>query len=183
MAKKHPKIIGRQHGLHRRTAARYGRLVAGSSWNFRVWDEEWEATSTHGARLFRIRRAAVLAVVGIRSRREWMTFRNTSIAGVGLIAAVCLLPLAPAAAQAAPEAGRGPAHVMRVQQDLNNNGFKVPVNGVMGAETVAALRQYQRQHGLPASGQIDMQTFTELEGVAPPTVEQGSAQPVAPPPG
>jgi len=106
-----------------------------------------------------------------------MTYRHTSLAGLGLIAAACLLPLAAAAAQTgytAPEAGRGPAHIMRVQQDLNNSGFRVPVNGVMGAETVSALREYQRQHGLPATGQIDAQTFTELEGVAAPTVEQGN---------
>jgi len=115
-----------------------------------------------------------------------MTIRNTSMVGVGLIAAACLFSLAAAAAQTAydaPEAGRGPAHVMRVQQDLNDNGFRVPVNGVMGAETVAALRQFQQQHGLPASGQIDMQTFTQLEGVAPPTMEQGSVRLVSPPPG
>ena len=106
-----------------------------------------------------------------------MRLRTILMLDVGLIAAACLVPLAPVIAQGAgtaPEAGRGPAHVMRVQQDLNDHGFHVPVNGVMGAETVAALRRYQQQNGLPATGQIDGQTFTSLEGIAPPTVERAT---------
>ena len=113
-----------------------------------------------------------------------MTVRNTSMAGVGLIAAACLLSLAQAAAQTSPASpipGDGPAQVMRVQQDLNDNGFSLPVNGVMGPQTVAALRTYQQQHGLPPTGRIDAQTFTSLEGIAPPTEEEaGSVQPVVP---
>ncbi len=114
-----------------------------------------------------------------------MTIRYTSIAGAGLIAAACLLQLAPAAAQASPEAGRGPAHVMRVQQDLRDHGYTVPVDGVMGAQTVAALRKFQQEHGLPPTGQIDAQTFTSLEGVAPPTEERAppGVVVIAPPPG
>jgi len=122
-----------------------------------------------------------------------MTFRNTSMIGAGLIAAACLLPLAPAAAQtspASPVERDGPAQIMRVQQDLNANGFNVPVNGVMGAQTSAALRMYQQQHGLPATGQPDTRTFTSLEGIAPPTEEQVGVRvqvpgmaPGAPPPG
>ncbi len=112
-----------------------------------------------------------------------MTFRITSMAGVGLIAAACLLPLAQATAQTSSDSsdpGEGRAQIMRVQQDLNDNGFNVPVNGVMGSQTVAALRAYQQQHGLPPTGQIDGQTFTELEGIAAPTEGQGSVQLVVP---
>jgi peptidoglycan hydrolase-like protein with peptidoglycan-binding domain len=120
-----------------------------------------------------------------------MTYRHTALAGFGLIAAACLLPLAAAAAQTGPASTTerdGAAHVMRFQQDLNANGYNVPVNGIMGAETVAALRKYQQEHGLPPTGAIDVQTFTELEGVAPPTEERAGAQPGmaapgSPPPG
>ena len=114
-----------------------------------------------------------------------MTFLSTSMAGIGLIAAACLLPLAPANAQTGstvPEAGRGPAQIMRVQQDLNNHGASVPVDGVMGASTVAALRRYQQENGLPPTGQIDAQTFTSLEGVAAPDEEPaGTAEATSPP--
>jgi peptidoglycan hydrolase-like protein with peptidoglycan-binding domain len=105
---------------------------------------------------------------------------------VGLIAAACMIPLAPVIAQgigAAPdEAGRGPAHDRRVQQDLVEHGFNVPVNGVMNAQTSAALRQYQQKNGLPPTGQINEETFTSLEGLAPPGPAMMLA-PGAPPPG
>ena len=104
-----------------------------------------------------------------------MTFRNTSMIGAGLIAAACLVPLAASATSPASSTpGDGPAQIMRVQQDLNANGFNVPVNGVMGAQTSAALRMYQQQHGLPATGQPDTRTFTSLEGIAPPTEERAN---------
>lgn len=129
-----------------------------------------------------------------------MTFRTTLMAGIGLIAGTCLLPLAPAIAQTYPAppmgtqapasgyaapgtsysgqapaspndsaentAGRGPAQIMRVQQDLDADGASLAVDGVMGPGTVAALRNYQQQHGLPPTGQIDGQTFTSLESTA-----------------
>ena len=101
-----------------------------------------------------------------------MRLRSILILDIGLITAACLVPSAPVIAQrigAGPDPGEGRAQIMRVQQDLNDNGFKVPVTGVMGAQTVAALRAYQQKHGLPPTGQIDMRTFTSLEGVAPPT--------------
>jgi peptidoglycan hydrolase-like protein with peptidoglycan-binding domain len=112
-----------------------------------------------------------------------MRLRNILMLDVGLIAAACLIPLAPVIAQGA---GTGPTpseardQIMRVQQDLNDNGFSVPMNGAMGPQTVAALRKYQQEHGLPPTGRIDGQTFTSLEGIAPPTEEEGSVQLVVP---
>jgi peptidoglycan hydrolase-like protein with peptidoglycan-binding domain len=115
---------------------------------------------------------------------------------VGLIAAACLVPLAPVIAQgigAGPTPAEARAQIMRVQQDLNDHGFTVPVDGAMGANTVAALRSYQQLNGLPATGRIDGPTFTELEGIASPRggppaapviVQPSSVQavPGAPPP-
>jgi peptidoglycan hydrolase-like protein with peptidoglycan-binding domain len=113
-----------------------------------------------------------------------MTLSKHSMLGAGLIAAACLLPLTAAAAQTGPASTTerdGPAHIMRFQQDLNANGFSVPVNGVLGSETVAALRKYQRDHGLPVTGRTDVETFTSLEGVAPPTQERANITIQAPP--
>jgi peptidoglycan hydrolase-like protein with peptidoglycan-binding domain len=47
--------------------------------------------------------------------------------------------------------------VMAVQQALS-----VKDDGVWGPETQAALRKYQQQSGLPATGQLDQQTRAKL---------------------
>src|SRR5208282_89114 len=112
-----------------------------------------------------------------------MRLRSILMFDVGLIAAACLLPLAPATAQTSSDTrdpGEGRAQIMRVQQDLKDSGFNVPEDGVMGSQTVAALRAYQQQHGLPPTGRIDGQTFTSLEGIAAPTEEEGSVPLVVP---
>ena len=52
--------------------------------------------------------------------------------------------------------------VMQLQRALVANGENVRVDGVMGPETVTALRDYQQQHGLQPTGQMDAQTRTSL---------------------
>jgi peptidoglycan hydrolase-like protein with peptidoglycan-binding domain len=51
---------------------------------------------------------------------------------------------------------------MQLQRALVANGENVRVDGVMGPETVTALRDYQQQHGLQPTGQMDAQTRTSL---------------------
>jgi peptidoglycan hydrolase-like protein with peptidoglycan-binding domain len=52
--------------------------------------------------------------------------------------------------------------VMQLQRALVANGENVRVDGMMGPETVTALRDYQQQHGLQPTGQMDAQTRTSL---------------------
>ena len=101
-----------------------------------------------------------------------------------LAAAVCLA-LAPAAfaqqtsgSSSTPAADSGATssmgssatpssdEVRQVQQHLKDKGAEVgAVDGVMGPKTRAALKSFQQQQGLTASGEIDSSTLTAL-GVA-----------------
>ena len=59
--------------------------------------------------------------------------------------------------------------VKEVQQSLRDKGYTPgPVDGVMGSRTRAALRQYQRDQNLPATGWLDSETAQRF-GVAPGT--------------
>ena len=80
---------------------------------------------------------------------------------------VLVLTAIPGAAQT------GTADLERVQKTLKEMGHDPgPIDGVMGSQTSAALRAYQKQHGLDATGQLDAATQARLG--APP---QPSAQP------
>ena len=52
--------------------------------------------------------------------------------------------------------------VAQLQRALDANGANVRVDGVMGPDTQAALRNYQQLHGLQPTGQLDAQTRTSL---------------------
>ena len=55
------------------------------------------------------------------------------------------------------------AQVSQIQQALNEQGFNVgTVDGQMGPRTKAALKQFQQQKGLQASGKLDQQTLAAL---------------------
>jgi peptidoglycan hydrolase-like protein with peptidoglycan-binding domain len=61
-----------------------------------------------------------------------------------------------ASAQAAPE-------VERMQKALKEQGHDPgPVDGVMGAQTSAALKAYQKKQGLRVTGQLDAETAAKL---------------------
>ncbi len=53
--------------------------------------------------------------------------------------------------------------VASVQQALNGNGAKLTVDGKWGPKTEAALKQFQQQHGLKATGHLDHATQTQLK--------------------
>jgi peptidoglycan hydrolase-like protein with peptidoglycan-binding domain len=66
------------------------------------------------------------------------------------------------ATQISAQAG-DPAHVERAQKALKQAGHDPgPVDGVMGAQTSAALRAYQKAHGLSATGRLDDATLAKL---------------------
>ncbi len=57
--------------------------------------------------------------------------------------------------------------VVWAQEHLAGDGALVPVTGFFGKQTYAAVRSFQRSHGLPADGAIDTTTWESLLGVEP----------------
>ena len=55
------------------------------------------------------------------------------------------------------------ASVMKLQQELGQlNYYEGPVDGVMGPQTIAAIKDLQRQAGLPQTGQMNAATQAAL---------------------
>jgi peptidoglycan hydrolase-like protein with peptidoglycan-binding domain len=53
--------------------------------------------------------------------------------------------------------------VRQVQQALDKNGFRVgPVDGRWGPKTSDALKHFQQSKNIPANGQLDQQTLSDL---------------------
>jgi len=52
--------------------------------------------------------------------------------------------------------------VKAVQTALNNDGYKVAVDGKMGKQTHDALMKFQKANGLPATGKADAATLKKL---------------------
>ena len=64
--------------------------------------------------------------------------------------------------------------VAAAQQRLKDRGYYAgPVDGAMGPRTTAALRAYQRDHGLSVTGRLDSQTASAL--VSEPSMTAASA--------
>jgi peptidoglycan hydrolase-like protein with peptidoglycan-binding domain len=52
--------------------------------------------------------------------------------------------------------------LMAVQEALNAKGFKVKVDGKRGKETVSAIKKFQEQNGMKATGRADKATMEKL---------------------
>ncbi len=64
-------------------------------------------------------------------------------------------------AQTSPDPYTG--FISQVQEKLRELGFDAgPVNGDFGGKTQAALAQFQLSRTIPASGQLDKETLSEL---------------------
>ncbi len=75
-----------------------------------------------------------------------------------LMLGVCLVPRASAL-------DRG--DIKKVQETLHDKGFyNGPIDGIMGGQTRAAIRQYQNSEDMPATGHLDGKTADKL-GVGP----------------
>jgi peptidoglycan hydrolase-like protein with peptidoglycan-binding domain len=60
--------------------------------------------------------------------------------------------------------------IKKVQETLRDKGFYTgPVDGIMGHQTRAAIRQYQQSENLPVTGHLDGDTAGKL-GVGPESV-------------
>lgn len=55
-----------------------------------------------------------------------------------------------------------PETIRQVQQQLSQKGHDVSADGMMGPKTQAALKKFQKQEGLQATGKLDQQTLTAL---------------------
>jgi peptidoglycan hydrolase-like protein with peptidoglycan-binding domain len=84
---------------------------------------------------------------------------------------------------AAPSASElTPDTTQQVQQKLQQQGlYSGRVDGVWGPATEAAVRSYQQQHNLNATGKLDPDTIAALDMATNPNAGQntGSAQPPA----
>ncbi|GAB4533105.1 MAG: hypothetical protein Tsb0014_18140 [Pleurocapsa sp.] len=58
--------------------------------------------------------------------------------------------------------GSNGADVERLQQDLSNLGFEVPVNGNFDGDTEAAVKKFQEQYKLTIDGVVGAQTGQQL---------------------
>jgi peptidoglycan hydrolase-like protein with peptidoglycan-binding domain len=73
----------------------------------------------------------------------------------------------------------GAGTVRKIQQTLNNRGFKAgPVDGVMGADAQAALRDFQKSENLEPTGMLNQQTLAALGMPAEPTVSVVLREPI-----
>jgi peptidoglycan DL-endopeptidase CwlO len=54
------------------------------------------------------------------------------------------------------------AHVEKVQQSLNSNGAALTVDGKWGPKTTAAVKDFQKAHGLKPTGRLDKSTRAQL---------------------
>ena len=60
--------------------------------------------------------------------------------------------------------------IKKVQETLRDKGYyTAPVDGIMGPQTRAAIRQYQQSENLPVTGHLDGGTAGKL-GVGPESV-------------
>ncbi len=62
----------------------------------------------------------------------------------------------------ASKAGMSPDKVKQIQSALDQKGQHVSVDGHWGKQTAAALRKFQKQNGLKATGNADQQTMQKL---------------------
>ena len=67
-----------------------------------------------------------------------------------------------AAPKAAKKAAVSKAWVKQLQEALNKSGQKVKVDGVLGKETRAALKAYQKANNLKVTGRADKATQEKL---------------------
>ena len=78
------------------------------------------------------------------------------------------LPVTEPAAAAASEFDRGVETVLETQIELHRRGFSCgSVDGVMGPQTAAALRAFQRLNGFNETGTLNLETKSVLRLTAP----------------
>ena len=93
---------------------------------------------------------------------------STVLAAV-LLSARFLLAAGPTAAGGPAEGPAGDPAVLLAQRRLAVLGYGLsPPDGILGGATGRALREFQRDRGLPATGRLDRDTLEELGVDEPP---------------
>lgn len=88
----------------------------------------------------------------------------------GLALGLLCLSLAPMVSAADKPAALQQQDIKNVQQSLSDKGFyHGRVDGVIGSQTRAGIREYQKSESLPVTGRLDKETAGKL-GVAPESV-------------
>jgi peptidoglycan hydrolase-like protein with peptidoglycan-binding domain len=71
-------------------------------------------------------------------------------------------PTTPSASAGAQAQAQDSQTVRQVQQQLKDQGHDIAVDGQMGPQTQAALKEFQKKQGLEASGELDAGTMSAL---------------------
>ena len=100
--------------------------------------------------------------------RVVFSFLTAGMLGLGL------MPLIYAANRSEEKpAGLHPGDIKKVQEGLRDKGYyRGQVDGVLGPQTRAGIRQYQESENLPITGHLDAQTAGKL-GVGPESIGGG----------
>ena len=69
------------------------------------------------------------------------------------------------------------AEIKAVQEALNQHGFNLKADGVMGRATKKALKKFQKDNGLKVTGKIDEPTKEKLGIGAKPAAEESEMMP------
>jgi peptidoglycan hydrolase-like protein with peptidoglycan-binding domain len=95
-----------------------------------------------------------------------MKSRFATLAIAALIGAAFTLPVTITSAEAATKKAThhkvGSPAVKNAQEALNRNGASLKVDGKKGRQTTAAIRSFQKSHGLKATGKLDAKTKSAL---------------------
>lgn len=91
------------------------------------------------------------------------TPRFTALALALAIGAAFSMPFT-TSADAATKKTHASASVKSAQEALNKNGASITADGKMGPKTVAAIKSFQKSHGLKATGKLDAKTKSALNG-------------------
>lgn len=93
-----------------------------------------------------------------------------TLAGAGLVAAPVMAANTMPAPQTTMPSHSTASHVRadktarieKVQQSLNGNGAALKVDGKWGPKTTAALKDFQKTHGLKPTGHLNKSTRAQL---------------------
>lgn len=65
-----------------------------------------------------------------------------------------------------------PSEVAEAQEALNDNGFRVSIDGIVGPETRGAVRSFQTSKDMPVTGDFTPQTLAALNVISMEEIEQ-----------
>ena len=94
----------------------------------------------------------------------------------GSVIIITLLTILAVCAWPPAFAGSDQQQIHQVQKRLDHLGYQPgPRDGRMGPQTRKAIERFQRDHGLPPTGQLDRQTLQRLDKAESGKAESGSA--------